>query len=198
MICGRSSAIWAQGQSCAQTLSGAGHGIIDARHEVHLCSPAAAPGNEGNDEIAGYPLFEQVFAAAALSFLSFFLAAVFRAPLAFLTLAACLVTAASALVQAFETVDALLTPTTPSAAFALGAKDTMDPVTMYLNDVFTVTANLAGLPAMSLPAGLDSQGLPLGLQLIGRPLQEGTLFSVAGALEKAADFKAKPGVWWRE
>ncbi|HVY32775.1 MAG TPA: Asp-tRNA(Asn)/Glu-tRNA(Gln) amidotransferase subunit GatA [Caulobacteraceae bacterium] len=99
--------------------------------------------------------------------------------------------------QAFEKVDALLTPTTPSAAFALGAKDTMDPVTMYLNDVFTVTANLAGLPAMSLPAGVDSQGLPLGLQLIGRPLEEGTLFSVAGALEKAADFKAKPGVWWR-
>ncbi len=99
--------------------------------------------------------------------------------------------------QAFEKVDALLTPTTPSAAFALGAKDTMDPVTMYLNDVFTVTANLAGLPAMSLPAGVDSQGLPLGLQLIGRPLEEGTLFSVAGALEKAADFKAKPRAWWK-
>jgi len=99
--------------------------------------------------------------------------------------------------KAFETVDALLTPTTPSSAFALGAKDTMDPVTMYLNDVFTVTANLAGLPAMSLPAGLDSQGLPLALQLIGRPLEEGTLFSVAGALEKAADFRAKPRAWWR-
>jgi aspartyl-tRNA(Asn)/glutamyl-tRNA(Gln) amidotransferase subunit A len=99
--------------------------------------------------------------------------------------------------QAFEKVDALLTPTTPSAAFALGAKDTMDPVTMYLNDVFTVTANLAGLPALSLPAGVDSQGLPLGLQLIGRPLEEGTLFSVAGALEKAADFTAKPRAWWK-
>ena len=99
--------------------------------------------------------------------------------------------------RAFEQVDALLTPTTPSAAFALGAKETMDPVTMYLNDVFTVTANLAGLPAMSLPGGVDAQGLPLGLQLIGRPLEEGTLFSLAGALEKAADFKAKPRAWWR-
>jgi aspartyl-tRNA(Asn)/glutamyl-tRNA(Gln) amidotransferase subunit A len=97
--------------------------------------------------------------------------------------------------QAFETVDCLLTPTAPSAAFELGKK-VDDPVTMYLNDVFTVTANLAGLPALSLPAGLDSQGLPLGLQLIGRALDEGTLFSVAGAIERAADFKAKPKVWW--
>ena len=97
---------------------------------------------------------------------------------------------------AFETCDALLTPATPSAAFALGAKDTMDPVQMYLNDVFTVTANLAGVPAMSVPAGLDKDGLPLGLQLIGRTLDEGTLFSLAGAIEKAADFRAKPQAWW--
>jgi aspartyl-tRNA(Asn)/glutamyl-tRNA(Gln) amidotransferase subunit A len=98
---------------------------------------------------------------------------------------------------AFETCDALLTPATPSAAFALGAKDTMDPVTMYLNDVFTVTANLAGVPAMSLPAGLDASGLPLGLQLIGRHKDEGTLFSLAAAIEKAADFRAKPKAWWK-
>jgi aspartyl-tRNA(Asn)/glutamyl-tRNA(Gln) amidotransferase subunit A len=98
---------------------------------------------------------------------------------------------------AFETCDALLTPATPSAAFALGAKETMDPVQMYLNDVFTVTANLAGVPAMSLPAGLDETGLPLGLQLIGRHLDEGTLFSLAGAIEKAADFRSKPKAWWK-
>jgi aspartyl-tRNA(Asn)/glutamyl-tRNA(Gln) amidotransferase subunit A len=96
---------------------------------------------------------------------------------------------------AFQKVDALLTPTAPSAAFALGEKAS-DPVAMYLNDVFTVTVNLAGLPGVSLPAGLDSQGLPLGLQLIGRPLDEGTLFSLAGAMEKAADFRAKPERWW--
>ena len=96
---------------------------------------------------------------------------------------------------AFQKVDALLTPTAPSAAFALGERAS-DPVAMYLNDVFTVTVNLAGLPGVSLPAGLDAQGLPLGLQLIGRPLDEGTLFSLAGAMEKAADFKAKPERWW--
>jgi aspartyl-tRNA(Asn)/glutamyl-tRNA(Gln) amidotransferase subunit A len=95
----------------------------------------------------------------------------------------------------FERCDCLLTPATPTAAFALGATD-VDPVTMYLNDVFTVTANLAGVPALSLPAGLDKDGLPLGLQLIGRTLDEGTLFSVAGALEQAAGFRAKPVKWW--
>ncbi len=97
--------------------------------------------------------------------------------------------------QAFEKVDALLTPTAPSAAFALG-DNSADPVAMYLNDVFTVTVNLAGLPAVSVPAGLDAHDLPLGLQLIGRALDEGSLFSLAGALEKAADFRAKPTKWW--
>ena len=97
--------------------------------------------------------------------------------------------------QAFGKVDALLTPTAPSAAFGLG-ENADDPVAMYLNDIFTVTVNLAGLPGMSLPAGLDKSGLPLGLQLIGRALDEGTLFSLGGALEKAAGFKAKAERWW--
>jgi aspartyl-tRNA(Asn)/glutamyl-tRNA(Gln) amidotransferase subunit A len=97
--------------------------------------------------------------------------------------------------HAFERVDALLTPTAPSAAFGLG-ENAADPVAMYLNDIFTVTVNLAGLPGLSLPAGLDANGLPLGLQLIGRPLDEGTLFSLGGALEQAADFRAKPERWW--
>jgi aspartyl-tRNA(Asn)/glutamyl-tRNA(Gln) amidotransferase subunit A len=97
--------------------------------------------------------------------------------------------------QAFEKVDALLTPTAPSAAFGLG-ENADDPVAMYLNDIFTVTVNLAGLPGMSIPAGVDANGLPLGLQLIGKALDEGTLFSIGGALEKAADFKAKPAKWW--
>jgi aspartyl-tRNA(Asn)/glutamyl-tRNA(Gln) amidotransferase subunit A len=97
--------------------------------------------------------------------------------------------------QAFEKVDALLTPTAPSAAFGLG-ENAADPVAMYLNDIFTVTVNLAGLPGLSVPAGLDAQGLPLGLQLIGRALDEGTLFQLGSALEKAADFRAKPAPWW--
>ena len=96
---------------------------------------------------------------------------------------------------AFGKVDALLTPTAPSAAFALGDKSD-DPVAMYLNDIFTVTVNLAGLPGMSLPAGTDKSGLPLGLQLIGRALDEGTLFSLGGALEKAANFQGRAERWW--
>ncbi|WP_271949391.1 Asp-tRNA(Asn)/Glu-tRNA(Gln) amidotransferase subunit GatA [Ruegeria faecimaris] len=93
-------------------------------------------------------------------------------------------------------VDAILTPATPSASFGLGEMTEADPVQMYLNDVFTVTVNLAGLPGISVPAGLDSQGLPLGLQLIGRPWDEGDLLNTAYALESAAGFVAKPGKWW--
>ncbi|WP_338548634.1 Asp-tRNA(Asn)/Glu-tRNA(Gln) amidotransferase subunit GatA [Roseovarius phycicola] len=92
-------------------------------------------------------------------------------------------------------VDAILTPATPSAAFELG-RETSDPVEMYLNDVFTVTVNLAGLPGIAVPTGLDKQGLPLGLQLIGRPWEEGDLLNTAYALENAAGFVAKPTKWW--
>ncbi|TNF60320.1 MAG: Asp-tRNA(Asn)/Glu-tRNA(Gln) amidotransferase subunit GatA [Rhodobacteraceae bacterium] len=92
-------------------------------------------------------------------------------------------------------VDAILTPATPSAAFALG-KEMSDPVEMYLNDVFTVTVNLAGLPGISVPAGLDKSGLPLGLQLIGRPWEEADLLNTAFAIERAAGFVAKPAKWW--
>jgi aspartyl-tRNA(Asn)/glutamyl-tRNA(Gln) amidotransferase subunit A len=93
-------------------------------------------------------------------------------------------------------VDAILTPATPSAAFGLGEMKDADPVQMYLNDVFTVTVNLAGLPGIAVPAGLDKQGLPLGLQLIGRPWEEGDLLNTAHALERAAGFVAKPAKWW--
>jgi aspartyl-tRNA(Asn)/glutamyl-tRNA(Gln) amidotransferase subunit A len=93
-------------------------------------------------------------------------------------------------------IDALLTPATPSAAFGLGEMADADPVQMYLNDVFTVTVNLAGLPGIAVPAGLDKQGLPLGLQLIGRPWEEGDLLNTAYALEQAAGFVAKPTKWW--
>ena len=93
-------------------------------------------------------------------------------------------------------VDAILAPATPSAAFPLGASDDSDPVAMYLNDVFTVTLNLAGLPGISVPVGQDSRGLPLGLQLFGRPFEEGDLLNQALVLERAAGFVAKPERWW--
>jgi len=92
-------------------------------------------------------------------------------------------------------IDAILTPATPSAAFPLGIKHD-DPVQMYLNDVFTVPVNLAGLPGVAVPTGLDHQGMPLGLQLIGRPWEEGDLLNVAFSLERAARFVAKPAKWW--
>jgi aspartyl-tRNA(Asn)/glutamyl-tRNA(Gln) amidotransferase subunit A len=92
-------------------------------------------------------------------------------------------------------VDAILTPTAPSAAFGIGEKGKADPIEMYLNDVFTVTVNMAGLPGISVPSGLDAQGLPLGLQLIGRPFEEETLFALGAVVEQAAGhFQAKP--WW--
>ena len=93
-------------------------------------------------------------------------------------------------------VDAILTPATPSAAFGIGEKASADPVEMYLNDVFTVTVNMAGLPGIAVPAGLDGQGLPLGLQLIGRPFDEETLFAAAQVIEDAAGRTAPPAAWW--
>ena len=92
-------------------------------------------------------------------------------------------------------VHAMLTPATPSAAFGVGEKGGADPVEMYLNDIFTVTVNMAGLPGIAVPAGLDSQGLPLGLQLIGRPFDEATLFAAAHVIEQAAGHFT-PHAWW--
>ena len=93
-------------------------------------------------------------------------------------------------------IDAILTPATPSSAFGLGEMANASPVEMYLNDVFTVTVNLAGLPGVSVPVGLDAKGLPLGLQLIGRPWEEGDLLNHAYVLERAAGFVSKPAKWW--
>lgn len=93
-------------------------------------------------------------------------------------------------------IDAILTPATPSAAFGLGEMLDADPIQMYLNDVFTVTVNLAGLPGVAVPVSLDKQGLPLGLQLIGKPWEEGDLLNHAYVLEQAAGFVEKPNKWW--
>lgn len=93
--------------------------------------------------------------------------------------------------KAFEAVDAILTPTAPSAAFALGEKQD-DPITMYLNDVFTVPTSMAGLPAISIPAGLNKEGLPLGLQVIGKAFDEATVLNTSFALESMLEFKARP------
>ena len=95
-----------------------------------------------------------------------------------------------------EGVDAILAPITPSSAFAVGDEElASDPVKMYLQDVFTITVNMAGLPGLSVPAGLDGKGLPLGLQLIGKPFEEETLFKTAHAIEQAAG-KFTPAKWW--
>ncbi|MGA7676707.1 MAG: Asp-tRNA(Asn)/Glu-tRNA(Gln) amidotransferase subunit GatA [Rhizomicrobium sp.] len=98
--------------------------------------------------------------------------------------------------NAFRQCDVLLTPATPGPAFAFGA-NADDPVAMYLNDVFTVTVNLAGLPGLSVPAGLTAEGLPLGLQLIGKAFDEATVLRAGRAIETAANFTAKPQAWWR-
>jgi len=92
-------------------------------------------------------------------------------------------------------VDAILTPATPTSAFGIAEMTTADPVEMYLNDIFTVTVNMAGLPGLAVPGGLDQKGLPLGLQLIGRPFDEETLFSLGGAIEQSAG-RLTPKVWW--
>ena len=101
----------------------------------------------------------------------------------------------------FETVfadgvDAILTPATPSAAFGIGEKGSADPIEMYLNDVFTVTVNMAGLPGLAAPAGLSAEGLPLALQLIGRPFDEETLFTLGEAIEQSAGRMRLPDPWW--
>jgi aspartyl-tRNA(Asn)/glutamyl-tRNA(Gln) amidotransferase subunit A len=92
-------------------------------------------------------------------------------------------------------IEAILTPATPSSAFGIGEKSGGDPVEMYLNDVFAVTANMAGLPGIAVPAGLDSSGLPLALQLIGRPFDEATLFRAGQVIEEAAG-TFSPRRWW--
>jgi aspartyl-tRNA(Asn)/glutamyl-tRNA(Gln) amidotransferase subunit A len=93
-------------------------------------------------------------------------------------------------------IEAILAPTTPTSAFGLGEMDQATPVEVYLNDVFTVTANLAGLPGVAVPMGLDAKGLPMGLQLVGRPWDEAGLLNHAYVLERAAGFVAKPDKWW--
>ena len=97
--------------------------------------------------------------------------------------------------DSFTKVDAILTPSTPSSAFKIGEK-TNDPVSMYLNDIFTVPVNLAGLPALSLPAGLDKQGYPLGLQLIGKALDEQKILNIGYAFEKNCGYKNEIKKWW--
>jgi len=98
--------------------------------------------------------------------------------------------------EAFEKVDVLLTPTTPTPAFALGSKGGVDPIAMYLNDIFTVTVNMAGLPGLSVPAGFSSEGLPLGLQIIGKPFDEARVLRAGQAIEDAAGRMPIPKPWW--
>jgi aspartyl-tRNA(Asn)/glutamyl-tRNA(Gln) amidotransferase subunit A len=97
--------------------------------------------------------------------------------------------------NAYKDVDVILTPTTPTPAFKFGEK-TDDPIAMYLNDIFTVTANLAGLPAISLPIKYNKDGLPLALQLFGKPFDEQTLLNTAYSIEQQVNFKSQVKDWW--
>ena len=97
--------------------------------------------------------------------------------------------------EVYKKVDAILTPSTPSSAFKIGEK-TNDPVSMYLNDIFTVPINLAGLPAISIPAGFDSKGYPLGLQIIGKAFEEQNILNIAYSMEKEINFQNKINDWW--
>ena len=97
--------------------------------------------------------------------------------------------------EVYKKVDAILTPSTPSSAFKIGEK-TNDPVSMYLNDIFTVPINLAGLPAISIPAGHDEKGHPLGLQIIGKAFDEQNILNIAYSLEEEINFKNKIDDWW--
>ena len=99
--------------------------------------------------------------------------------------------------EAYKLVDAILTPSTPSSAFKIGEKKD-DPISMYLNDIFTVPVNLAGIPAISIPAGTDANNFPLGLQLIGKPLDEQKLLNIALAAEKKINFKQNLNRWWEK
>ena len=95
----------------------------------------------------------------------------------------------------FQKVDAILTPSTPSSAFKIGEKSN-DPVSMYLNDIFTVPVNLAGLPGISIPAGLDKKGYPLGLQIIGKSFDEQNILNIAYSMEDKINFKFNFKEWW--
>ena len=97
--------------------------------------------------------------------------------------------------KCFKNIDAILTPSTPSSAFKVGEK-TNDPISMYLNDIFTVPANLAGIPAISIPAGQDNHGRPLGLQLISKALEEQKILNIAFAMEKNISYKQSLNRWW--
>ena len=97
--------------------------------------------------------------------------------------------------EAYKKVDAILTPSTPSSAFKIGEK-TNDPVSMYLNDIFTVPVNLAGLPGISIPAGLDKNNYPLGLQIIGKPFDEQNILNIAYSMEEKINFKLNIKDWW--